>query len=125
MRKKRDNLTLLLPFDQSFDQHFDQSANQAKQIAPSLADRLPLFRMRLAHYLTGRAAPNRLPMLKLLPSLNNTSIGLFTGQFSEEEAAKLLTQLGATIEINPHYLGRSKYRVTIPATLAEELIANR
>jgi hypothetical protein len=106
MKRQRNSYTLLLPFD-----------------APSPIERElqeSILLERLGRYLAvGRQLPNRLPLLKLLPSLNNSQAGERASKFSEPEAAELLARLGAIIEQNPHYLGRSLYRITIPPELAE------
>lgn len=106
MKRSRDPYTLFLPFD--------NPSPEERELA-----RVTLLE-RLGRYLAaGRAAPRRLPLLKLLPSLNNTEAGERSLKFTEHEAAELLTELGATLETNPHYLGRSRYRVTIPLELVE------
>ncbi|MEW6729994.1 MAG: hypothetical protein AB1489_01535 [Acidobacteriota bacterium] len=110
MRRKRDPYTLFLPFDTPEPGVREQQRT--------------LLLVRLGRYLAaGRAAPRHLPLLRLLPSLNNQQVGESSQRFSEEEAAQLLTELGAIIEHNPHYLGRSHYRVTIPIELIERALA--
>jgi hypothetical protein len=109
MKRKRDPFTLFLPFE-------DQSPGERE-------GRRVVLLERLGRYLAaGRSVPKRMPLLRLLPSLNNIGAGEETYKFSEEEAAELLADLGATLEPNPHYLGRSSYRVTIPIDLIEKAI---
>jgi hypothetical protein len=111
MKRKRDPYTLFLPFDEQ------DAAGQEEQRDVILE--------RLGRYLAaGRSAPKRMPLLRLLPSLNNSQAGERAIKFSEQEAAELLAQLGATLEPNPHYLGRSNYRVTIPLELIERAITS-
>jgi hypothetical protein len=109
MRRKRDPYTLFLPFDESSQNDLDLQRGVLLE--------------RLGRYLAaGRSAPKHLPLLRLLPSLNNHQPGEKAIKFTEDEAAKLLLELGASIEPNPHYLGRSHYRVTIPLELIERAI---
>ena len=109
MKRKRDPFTLYLPFDEP-----DPSERERQREA---------LLERLGRYLAaGRAVPKNLPLLRLLPSLNNNQLGEKTVRFTEEEAAELLTELGATLEANPHYLGRSHYRVTVPLDLIERAL---
>jgi len=111
MKRKRDPYTLFLPFDEE-----TSPADRER-------DRGVLLE-RLGRYLiAGRSAPKHMPLLRLLPSLNNISEGEADIKFTEEEAARLLEELGAAIEPNPHYLGRSNYRVTIPLELTERAVA--
>src|SRR5262245_37952383 len=109
MNGKRDPYTLFLPCDETNQNERDLQREVLLE--------------RLGRYLAaGRAAPKHLPLLRLLPSLNNIQTGDKNLKFTEEEAAKLLLELGASIEPNPHYLGRSHYRVTIPLELIERAI---
>jgi hypothetical protein len=110
MKQKRDPFTLYLPFDEP-----DPGERELRRI---------VLLERLVRYLSaGRAVPKHLPLLRLLPSLNNTQVGEKGIRFTEGEAAELLEELGATLESNPHYLGRSHFRVTVPLELIERALA--
>jgi hypothetical protein len=108
-KPKPDPYTPFLPFD-------EPPATSPRQ--------QELLLKRLGRYLAaGRPLPRSLPLLKLLPSLNNSRAGEDAQRFSEQEAAVLLTELGAELEVNPHYLGRSRYRITITPALAARALA--
>jgi hypothetical protein len=114
MKHNQDTYTLLLPFDQPSSQPTDLSEQQLRE---------QVLLLRLGRYLlAGHRVPTQLPLLKLLPSLNNPQLGRQTMKFTELEAATILQTKGAIIEQNPYYMGRSQYRVTILAELVAEAI---
>lgn len=120
MRHKRDFYTPLLPFDEISKE--TRELEIEINLPTSKESLLNVITKRLISYLTKEnKLPTNFPLLKLLPSLNKTTHQESKVKFSEDQAADLLKELGVIIQASPSYLGRSRYRVTIPQNLINKL----
>ncbi|MBI4853138.1 MAG: hypothetical protein HY819_15205 [Acidobacteria bacterium] len=121
MRYRRDFYTPLLPFDE-----FLRDPTRPNNPLTPEEVLLNVLKIRLIRYLSiEKKLPTKLPALKLLPSLNKSMGKDNQIKFTEELAINFLKELGAIIEPNPSYLGRSRYRVTISQDLANKLLENK
>lgn len=114
MKRNRDFYTPLLPFEEPRNENNEKPLHQ---------DLEKIFLDRLAHFLKKENNIKNFPILKILPSLNKT-LANSPIKFTEDQAANLFETLGAEVKLNPAYLGRSRYRVTISAELAKTIINN-
>ncbi|MFY9226487.1 MAG: hypothetical protein WAQ98_27680 [Blastocatellia bacterium] len=117
MRHKRDFYTPLLPFDLTpLENHQENSFAKEKEILVAIfIDRLKVFLAKESNLSTP------IPLLKILPSLNKAILGQKPIKFTEEQAAELLKELGAIVEANPSYLGRSRYRISFSKNFISQL----
>lgn len=135
MRNRRDFYTPLLPFDEPLTDDQEKDPKETFDLAilqnnkKSLTQKeilLDLLANRLAAYLSREdKLPTNLPLLKLLPSINKPNKKEGQIKLNEEQLAELLKELGAQVETNPKYLGRSLYRVTISQNLANKLLNDK
>lgn len=115
MRHKRDFYTPLLPFDLTpLENHQENSFAKEKEILV-FTERLKIFLAKENNLST------HIPLLKILPSLNKATLGQKPIKFTEEQAAELLKELGAIVEANPSYLGRSRYRVSFSKNFISQI----
>ncbi len=121
MKRRRDFYTPLLPFDEATD--VDQG-EKTPAFVKEPEDSLEIFLSRLVNFLEKEKNITNFPMLKLLPSLNKPTTENRQVKFSEEQAAEFFKKLGIEIHLNPSYLGRSRYRVTVSIELAKTLLKN-
>lgn len=108
MRHKRDFYTPLLPFDLTPLENPKENnfIKEKENLLKIFLDRLKIFLAKESNLST------HIPLLKILPSLNKATIGQKPIKFTEDQAVEILKELGAIVEPNPSYLGRSRYRVS-------------
>ncbi|MBL8195878.1 MAG: hypothetical protein JNM06_18945, partial [Blastocatellia bacterium] len=114
---KRDFYTPLLPFDLTpLENHQEPNFAKEREVLLTIfINRLKIFLAKENNLST------HIPLLKILPSLNKAMLGQKPIKFTEEQAAELLKELGAIVESNPSYLGRSRYRVNFSKNFISQL----